>query len=423
MNLNVIKTCRFCGSNKLTKVINLGKQYLQGYFVEDNFNKKKNIFNTRFLTELVRCDSKKNKNACGLLQMSISIPPKLLYSQYFYKSGINSSMKEHLKRNTIEIKNIFKKKKKVYVLDIGCNDGTLLNFYPKKYIKFGIDPSDSLSNGNKNFNFIKDFFPSTRLEKFLKQRKLDVITSIAMFYDLEDPSSFVKNIYKLLETKGIWIFEMSYMPDMLRLNSYDTICHEHLEYYSFSVIEKILAKNKMKIAKVRLNNSNGGSIRCYAVKECNFVFGTLKDRKEIENLRKKETNQGLHQDKIYKDFKKKVILHRKELRNLMVRLKKQGKKIHIYGASTKGNTILQWCRINHKLVDFAAERNPQKHGLKTLGTNIPIISEEKSRSMKPDYYLALPWHFRSEFIKREQSFLKKGGRFIFPLPKIEIYKY
>lgn len=423
MNLNVRKTCRFCGSNKLTKVINLGKQYLQGYFVEDNFNKKKNIFNTRFLTELVRCDPKKNKNACGLLQMSISIPPKLLYSQYFYKSGINSSMKEHLKRITIEIKNIFKKKKKVYVLDIGCNDGTLLNFYPKTYIKFGIDPSDSLSNGNKNFNFIKDFFPSIRLEKFLKQRKLDVITSIAMFYDLEDPSSFVKNIYKLLETKGIWIFEMSYMPDMLRLNSYDTICHEHLEYYSFSVIEKILAKNKMKIAKVKLNNSNGGSIRCYAVKECNFVFGTLKDRKEIENLRKKETNEGLHQDKIYKDFQKKVILHRKELRNLMVRLKKQGKKIHIYGASTKGNTILQWCRINHKLVDFAAERNPQKHGLKTLGTNIPIISEEKSRSMKPDYYLALPWHFRNEFIKREQSFLKKGGRFIFPLPKIEIYKY
>lgn len=423
MNLNVRKTCRFCGSNKLTKVINLGKQYLQGYFVEDNFNKKKNIFNTRFLTELVRCDPKKNKNACGLLQMSISIPPKLLYSQYFYKSGINSSMKEHLKRITIEIKNIFKKKKKVYVLDIGCNDGTLLNFYPKTYIKFGIDPSDSLSNGNKNFNFIKDFFPSIRLEKFLKQRKLDVITSIAMFYDLEDPSSFVKNIYKLLETKGIWIFEMSYMPDMLRLNSYDTICHEHLEYYSFSVIEKILAKNKMKIAKVKLNNSNGGSIRCYAVKECNFVFGTLKDRKEIENLRKKETNEGLHQDKIYKDFQKKVILHRKELRNLMVRLKKQGKKIHIYGASTKGNTILQWCRINHKLVDFAAERNPQKHGLNTLGTNIPIISEEKSRSMKPDYYLALPWHFRNEFIKREQSFLKKGGRFIFPLPKIEIYKY
>jgi SAM-dependent methyltransferase len=423
MNLNVRKTCRFCGSNKLTKVINLGKQYLQGYFVEDNYNKKKNIFNTRFLTELVRCDPKKNKNACGLLQMSISIPPKLLYSQYFYKSGINSSMKEHLKRITIEIKNIFKKKKKVYVLDIGCNDGTLLNFYPKKYIKFGIDPSDSLSNGNKNFNFIKDFFPSIRLEKFLKQRKLDVITSIAMFYDLEDPSSFVKNIYKLLEKKGIWIFEMSYMLDMLRLNSYDTICHEHLEYYSFSVIEKILTKNKMKIAKVRLNNSNGGSIRCYAVKECNFVFGTLKDRKEIENLRKKETNEGLHQDKIYKDFQKKVIQHRKELRNLIVKLKKQGKKIHIYGASTKGNTILQWCRINHKLVDFASERNSQKHGLKTLGTNIPIVSEKKSRSMKPDYYLALPWHFRNEFIKREQSFLKKGGCFIFPLPKIEIYKY
>jgi SAM-dependent methyltransferase len=332
-------------------------------------------------------------------------------------------MKQHLNNIATEIKNIFKKKKKVYILDIGCNDGTLLNFYSKKYVKFGIDPSDSLLKINKNFNFIKDLFPSVRLERLLKHRKLDIITSIAMFYDLENPSFFVKNIYKLLAKEGIWIFEMSYMPDMLRMNAYDTICHEHLEYYSFSVIEKILARNAMKIAKIKLNNANGGSIRCYAVKEDNFIFGTIKDREEIEKLRKNESNLRLETGIPYKNFKKKVIQHRQELRNLIVKLKKQGKKIHVYGASTKGNTILQWCKINHKLIDFAAERNNEKYGLKTLGTNIPIISEKESRAMNPDYYLVLPWHFRNEFIKREKDFLKKGGHFIFPLPKIEIYKY
>ena len=422
MNLIFRKTCRFCGSNKLTKVINLGHQYLQSYFANNNYiKKKKYIFNKKFLMEIVRCNPDKDKNACGLLQLSITIPPKLLYSKYFYRSGVNSTMKQHLNNIATEVKNILRKK--AYVLDIGCNDGTLLNFYPKKYIKFGIDPSDSLSKVDKNFNFIKDFFPSIRLERLLKNRKLDAITSIAMFYDLENPSFFVEKIYKLLTKEGIWIFEMSYMPDMIRLNSYDTICHEHLEYYSLNVIRKILAKSKMKLAKAILNDSNGGSIRCYAVKKDNLIFGTIKDQEEIEKLIKKELNLGLETDRPYKNFQKTIIKHRKELRNLIIKLKKQGKKIHIYGASTKGNTILQWCKINHKLIDFAAEKNHEKHGLKTLGTNIPIISEEESRAMKPDYYLVLPWHFRKEFIKREKNFLKRGGGFIFPLPKIEIYKY
>jgi SAM-dependent methyltransferase len=423
MSIRIKKNCRFCGSNKLKKVINLGYQYLQGHFVDDNYNKKKNIFSKKFLTELVRCNSEKNINACGLLQLSITIPPKLLYRKYFYRSGVNSTMKKHLNNIANEIKNILKKKKNFFVLDIGCNDGTLLNFYPDKYQKFGIDPSDSLSGSNKNFHFINDLFPSARLDKALQNKKLDIITSIAMFYDLEDPSFFVNNIYKILKDNGIWIFEMSYMPNMLKLNSYDTICHEHLEYYSFSVIEKILSKNKMKIAKVVLNNSNGGSIRCYAVKEDNFTFGTAKDKREIQKLRKIESSLRLGTDKPYRNFRKKVIQHKKKLRDLIIKLKKKGKKIHIYGASTKGNTILQWCKINHKLVDFAADRNNEKCGLKTLGTNIPIISEKESRAMNPDYYLVLPWHFRKEFIKREKNFLKKGGGLIFPLPNIEIYKY
>lgn len=422
MKLIEKKSCRVCGSTKLTKVLSLGYQYLQGYFLDNKFkNKKNNFYKKKFLTELIFCNIKKNINGCGLLQLSITLPPKLLYSKYFYKSGVNKTMTKHLYSIAKEIINF--SKKKINVLDIGCNDGTLLNFYPKNFLKFGIDPSNIMPNINKDFNFINDFFPTNRLEKMLKKKKLDVITSIAMFYDLENPNIFVENIYKLLKKYGIWIFEMSYMPQMLKLNSYDTICHEHLEYYSLSVIKKVLEKNNMKIAKIRLNNSNGGSIRCYAVKKDNFQFGTVADKKKINNLLKKEISDGLETVKPYKIFQKKIIQHRKKLKNLITKLKKQGKKIHIYGASTKGNTILQWSRLNDKLIDFAADRNPLKYGLKTLGTNIPIISEKASRAMNPDYYLVLPWHFQKEFINREKAFLKKGGGLIFPLPKIEIYKY
>ena len=210
------------------------------------------------------------------------------------------------------------------------------------------------------------------------------------------------------------------MPEMLKLNSFDTICHEHLEYYSLTVILKILNKNEMKLAKVELNNSNGGSIRCYVVKKKCNKYETKKNLKLIENILYKERKLNLNTNKPYIKFAKNVVKVKRNLKNLITKLKSQNKKIHIYGASTKGNTILQYCGINNKLIQFAADRNIEKKGLKTLGTNISIISEADSRKLKPHYYLALPWHFRKEFIKREKKFLNKGGKFIFPLPKVEV---
>ena len=421
MKIVKIKSCRICRSKKLEKVISLGHQNLQGYFQRSDKKNKNNIFQKKFLTELVRCSPEKDKNACGLLQLSISIPSKVLYREYFYRSGINSTMREHLKNIAIKIEKIFIKKKKINILDIGCNDGTLLNFFSKRFNKFGIDPSDSFPrSGIKNIKFINDFFPSNKLLKASKNKKFDVITSIAMFYDLEDPFYFVKCINNILSEHGVWIFEVSYMPEMLKLNSFDTICHEHLEYYSLNVIQKILLSNDMKVARLELNKSNGGSIRCFVVKKNNYKFETKKSLAKINKVLKKEIKLGLNTKKPYLKFEKKVKNIKKKLRQLIIKLKSQGKKIHVYGASTKGNTILQYCGIDNKLIEFAADRNLDKDGLKTLGSNISIISELKSRNMEPDYYLALPWHFKDEFIKREKLFLKKGGKFIFPLPKVKV---
>ncbi len=421
MKIRKIKKCRYCKSKDLKKILDLGYQNLQGYFLDHKKKNKNEFINKKYPTELVRCDNKKNKKSCGLLQLSASVPLNILYKKYFYRSAINSTMRKHLKKCATETEKFFKNKKKLKILDIGCNDGTLLKFFSKKFNKYGIDPSDSFpSRGIKNVNYIKDFFPSKKLSLKSNNLKFDLITSIAMFYDLEDPSNFVQNINKYLNDNGLWVFEVSYMPKMLKLNSFDTICHEHLEYYSLTVINKILLNNYMKLVKIELNNSNGGSIRCFVSKNSCLKFDTKNNKKKINRILNNEKKLKLDTNEPYLKFARRIKKISNQLRKLIVNLKLKGKIIHVYGASTKGNTILQYCKINKNLIKFAADRNTEKDGLKTLGSNISIISEEKSRIMNPDFYLALPWHFKKEFITREKKFLKKGGKFIFPLPKVEV---
>ena len=417
MHLVFRKSCRVCGSKALTPVINLGDQYLQGSFVKPG---KEMPPTRRIPLSLVRCDPMKDENACGLLQMEHSVPPEILYSAYWYRSGTNSTMRNHLKGIADEAISILNATSAA-VLDIGCNDGTLLNFYPDGFRKFGIDPSDVAQEIDKNkVTVIQDIFPSDEFLSYLKGTKVDIITSIAMFYDLEDPVAFCKGIKSILSPEGMWIFEMSYMPSMLKMNSYDTICHEHLEYYSLSMIEYILRQSGMRVFNATLNDINGGSLRCYATHSTNFKYKNEQYLHNIRTMHQEEFDLELDTDKPYKNFQDRINVHRDDLNSLLKKLKKEGKKIHIYGASTKGNTILQWCGIDNKIIDCAAERNPDKYGAYTLGTDIPIISEEESRAMNPDYYLVLPWHFKDEFIDREREILERGTCLIFPLPTIEI---
>jgi SAM-dependent methyltransferase len=375
----------------------------------------------KIATKLVRCDPSIDENACGLLQMATTVPPAVLYSSYWYRSGTNQTMRDHL-RGIVHAGIEMIGRDKARVLDIGCNDGTLLNYYPDTFIKFGVDPSDVAQEIGGGIHIIQDTFPSAELNCVIGDERFDIITSIAMFYDLEDPVNFVKNIKTVLSEDGIWVFEMSYMPSMLQMNSYDTICHEHIEYYSFAVIENLLRRCGMKAIKVELNDINGGSIRCYATQESTFKYKNNNFSLEIERVRQQEFDLELDTDKPYRDFQERIDKHKEELATLLKKLKREGKRIHIYGASTKGNTILQWCGIDNSIIDYAADRNPDKDGAKTLGTDIPIINEEKSRAMNPDYYLVLPWHFRKEFLEREKVALDKGVGFIFPLPNIEIVK-
>ena len=417
MHIRTRNTCRVCGSSSLVKVIDLNEQYLQGSFIKPG--KEKPSFR-KIPCTLLRCDPQTDENACGLLQMEHSVPPEILYAAYWYRSGTNATMRNHLKEivdSTVAIT----KKTNSKVLDIGCNDGTLLANYPKEYIKYGVDPSDVAQEIKlDNTTVVQDIFPSAKLFQVMGDSKLDIVTSIAMFYDLEQPVEFVKGIKQVLSDDGVWVFEMSYMPEMLKLNSYDTICHEHLEYYSLAVLEVILRKGGMKVFKISFNDINGGSIRCYATHQTNNKFNAAEDMKLIDEIRQSEFDLELDTDKPYIAFQERINVIKTELYNFLKTIKDQGKRIHIYGASTKGNTILQWCNIDHTLIDFAAERNPDKYGARTLGTDIPIISEAESRAMKPDYYLVLPWHFKPEFLEREQDAINSGTGFIFPLPVLEV---
>ena len=417
MHLRKRQTCRVCGSTSLTPVITLGYQYLQGSFVNPN----KEIPSTRKIEcALVRCNPELDENACGLLQMKYSVPPEILYNVYWYRSGTNNTMRTHLKEMVDEILNTMKIDSG-NVLDIGCNDGTQLSYYPDTFNKFGVDPSD-IATEITGATIFQDTFPLKKYVKEIDEFLFDIITSIAMFYDLENPVQFVKDIKNSLLPNGVWVFEMSYMPDMLANNSYDTICHEHLEYYSLTVLENILERAGMKIFKVSLNKINGGSIRCYATHDGNNKYDTKEDSDYIYDLKQKEFDLELDTDNPYKKFESSIKNESDKLYDLICNLKKEGKTIHVYGASTKGNTILQYSKLDNTLIECAADRNPEKYGSFTLGTNIPIISEEESRAMNPDYYLVLPWHFKEEFLEREKDALERGTGFIFPLPTLDIYK-
>jgi SAM-dependent methyltransferase len=416
MHLTHRTTCRVCKSSSLTKVIDLGEQHLQGSFLKPG---RQVPPMRRVPTSLVRCNPELDEKACGLLQTEHTVPPEVLYSVYWYRSGTNATMTNHLGGLAQEAAALYGKPA-ARVLDIGCNDGTLLKAYPTTFAKFGVDPSDLANEVPPGITVVHDLFPSNDLFHALDGKLCDVVTSIAMFYDLEDPIAFARAIKRVLSPDGLWCVEMSYMPTMLRMTSYDTICHEHLEYYSLAVLENIMRQADLRLVNVSLNGINGGSIRCYATHADNGRYRRDEFTANIKRLRQEEFDLELDTDKPYRNFQERVNVHKQELLALLRRLRAEGKRIHAYGASTKGNTILQWCGIDSRLVEVAADRNPDKFGARTLGSDIPIVSEEESRKAKPDYYLVLPWHFRDEFIEREKALLASGVGMIFPLPTIEI---
>lgn len=436
MHPKYIKTCRVCGNSALVPVIDLGEQFLQGSFVKSGQPMPPR---RKLPTQLIRCDVTQSDSACGLLQMAHTYPPEVLYANYWYRSGINDTMRRHLGGIVNALLPLLPPPrpplpspllspgesnggsnggKPLTVLDIGCNDGTLLRHYPAGTRLFGVDPSDIARSIGDDVFLVNTVFPSKQAMSLLGKERFNVITSIAMFYDLEDPIGFAKGVASLLADDGIWCLEMSYMPLMLLQNAFDTICHEHLEYYSLAALERILRAAGFRIFKVELNSINGGSIRCYACNENNTGLGGVEDNDNMRRLRLAEFSMCLDTDAPYAAFQERIEGLKERAQTLMRDIMSRRQSVHVYGASTKGNVLLQWYGLDRAFIEAAADRNPEKDGACTLGTEIPIISEERSRAAGPDYYLVLPWHFKAEFLRREEAAIRNGSSFIFPLPEL-----
>lgn len=400
-----IKHCRSCKNKKLTKVYSLGKQSLTGIFPC-----KKNSKVTVGQLSMVLCAE------CKLLQLENNFNPYEMYgNNYGYMSSLNSSMVSHLKLKSEKLKSEYKFNINDNILDIGSNDGTFLSFFSKKLNLYGCDPTIKKFSKyyRKDIKQIQDFFSS----KFFGNKKFNLITTISMFYDLPEPLKFAKEINSILAKDGIWHIELSYMPMMIKNISYDTICHEHLEYYSLYSLKYLLDKAGFKIINLSFNQTNGGSIaldvtkKSSKYKKCGYL---------ISWILKSEKLNGYNTIKKQKEFFRACKTHKILLKKLIKNLKKEGKSIYGYGASTKGNVILQYCNFNSNEIKYIGEVNKFKFNRYTPGSKIKIISERKLKKMKPDYLLVFPWHFKDNIVKKEKAYLNSGGKLLFPLPDIEI---
>jgi len=412
MHIKHRQTCRVCGNKHLKDVVDLGEQFFQGSFVE----KSSKAFPLRKTPNLVvRCDPSKDENACGLVQTKHSIPPEILYSNYWYQSGISFTMRNHLKNiveKCLEITKLTSGK----VLDIASNDSTLLRNYGKDFKKTGVDPSDiAAKQTDSDITIINETFPT----KNLKEKEFDIITSIACFYDVEDPITFAANIKEILTPNGIWVFEVAYWPSILSNLMYDSIVNEHIIHYHLAPIEILLKKVGLKLFRAEKTTTNGESIMCFVAHESNAIYDSQESKRLLSELRMQEFEAKLDEEETYIRFRNNIENHKNELKNLIKQIINNNQIIHVYGASTKLNTILGYCDIGTNEIKYASERSPDKIGGKTLN-GIELISEEDSLNMRPDYYLVGPYHFKEEILKRSDEAIKAGIKFIFPLPRIEV---
>lgn len=412
MTYKKVEKCRICGNTHLERVLDLGEQMLTGVFPRE---KDANV--TTGPLHLVKCVG--SDETCGLLQMEHSYDLGEMYGEnYGYRSGLNASMVAHLNSKVKRILGQIELVAGDLVIDIGSNDSTTLQAYPASgLVLVGIDPTGIKFHKYypPHIQLIPDFFSSALVKQRFSGQKAKVVTSFSMFYDLEDPMGFMHQVYDVLEDDGVWVFEQSYMPTMLDTNSYDTVCHEHLEFYALRQIKWMTDRVGFKILDVEFNDINGGSFSVTVAKS----RGDETVIPSVQTILDDERAKGLDTLAPYQAFAERVFQSKLDLLKFIELARAEGKSAAVLGASTKGNVLLQYCGLTTRDVEFVGEVNPEKFGCYTPGTWIPIIPENELLAMKPDYLIVLPWHFRSFFTTNKKF---SGMNLVFPLPKVEVVK-
>jgi SAM-dependent methyltransferase len=395
--------CRSCSSADLISIMDFGNLYVSNFP-----DIPESALWPRVPLELLLCQS------CGLVQLRHTTPPDWLYRRYWYKSGVSATMRAALADITAKASRFIGLEPGDSVLDIGCNDGTLLRSYTVEGIRrTGFEPAENLvpEAAVGTDRIVNNFFSA----RPVLGDQFRVVTSIAMFYDLEDPNAFVADVASVLAEEGVWIIEMHYLPQVLARNAFDAICHEHLEYYSLNALEPLLERHGLAIADAETNDMNGGSLRVYVVHRDSPAVSIPARRSRLQVLRVREDSLNLLQRRIYSEFYDRVRRIGERLGRYVESERDRNRQVSVYGASTKGNTLLQVFGLDRTVLRSAAERNPEKWGKYTVGTWIPIVSEAEARAHAHDF-LVLPWHFLNEIQVRERDFLQRGGKLIVPLP-------
>jgi NDP-4-keto-2,6-dideoxyhexose 3-C-methyltransferase len=402
-----LAACRICGNARLVPVLDLGEQALTGVFP-----RTRGAAITRGPLRLVKCHG--SADCCGLVQLAHTYDLDAMYGDsYGYRSGLNAAMVRHLADKVAWLRTRRPLQAGDLVLDIGSNDATLLAQYPADLTLLGIDPTTPKFQRYhpRHVTAVPDFFSAAAFRRAAGKRQARIVTSVAMFYDLPAPMQFVHDVASVLSDDGVWHFEQSYLPAMLAANAYDTVCHEHLEYYALRQVQWMTSRAGLGITDVHCNGVNGGSFAVTVQKGC-------ADAPVVAEILAREAH--LESLSTWERFAAKVAQHRQDLRRVLGELKAAGKKVYGLGASTKGNVVLQYAGITPDLLPAIAEVNPDKFGCFTPGTELPICAEAELARARPDVLLVLPWHFRQGFLASRAEFLAGGGRLLFPLPEIEL---
>ncbi len=435
-----IHACRICGNPILSPVIDLGRQAIAGLFIPPhvdvlpiragragrgaglNDGPSEHHWDEPIPLQVVRCQAQPGRASCGFVQLQHTVPPSILYRDYGYRSGINPMMRRHLEGLVREIESRIPLRRGDLVVDIGANDGTTLLAYQQAgLVKVGFEPSNVRPDAEGHgIVYLPTVFSRREFARQLPGRRAKVVTSIAMFYDVEAPREFCRDVHGILADDGAWVLEMSYLGAMLEHTAFDAICHEHLGYYSLHTLRRLVEEAGFAFQDITFNEANGGSLRCTLVKRDGGVPVPSANQERIDGAFAEERRRGYDTPAPYARFRANVQRVREELLGLLAERRRSGRRLFGYGASTKGNVLLQYCGIGPETLIAIADRNPAKVGRTTSGSRIPICSEDEMRQARPDDLLVLPWHFLEEFLERERPLRDAGTRFIVPLPQVRI---
>ena len=406
-----LKKCRICKNNKLEKVLDLGGMPLANAFLDKNQIEQKE---SSYPLRVVWCKS------CGLLQIDEIVPPEILFRNYVYVSGTSEALRKHFECLAMEVVNNFKLNNESLVIDIGSNDGTLLEEFKKLGLKvIGVEPAVNIAKiaEENGITTINEFFSENIARKIVKNNgKADVITATNVIAHTNDLDDLLKGVSYLLKDDGVFVIEVPYLVDLLENVEFDTIYHEHLSYFAVYPLKRLFEESDFKIVNIERVKIHGGTIRIFVSKK----KSRYNINKNVNQLVLIEKEKKMHEVTVYRNFAERVEKLKEDLVDLLQKLKSENKKVIGYGAAAKGNTLLNYYNIGPDLIEFIADLSPMKQNKFTPGTNIPVYSPDQIYKAKPEYMLILAWNFADEIMKQQSKFREMGGKFIIPVPEVKI---